>query len=190
MRKSTAVAVVVAFLLGGVVVAFALHAAKSLDRGGAHQPSKPVWTETPWPFLVDQWSKGKAFECKAADCGTEVNLYLRAKIGFCNCTADVADDEELERLSDFDLMGRQIAPLGDGRPISVAWMKGRSRAYAISGPTRGGKSALSIAFNDRCDAIVATVVVGHGRPAAIEPAAIEFLNGSTVRRWAEVTLGL
>jgi hypothetical protein len=190
MRKSTAVAVVAAFLLGGGVGAFALHAARSLDRGGAQQPAKPVWTEVPWPFLVDQWSKGKAFECKAADCGTEVNLYLRAKIGFCNCTTGVADDEELERLSDFDLMGRQIAPLGDGRAISVAWMKGRSRAYAISGPARGGKSGLSIAFNDRCDAIVATVVVGHGRPAAIEPAAIEFLNGSTVRRWAEVTLGL
>jgi hypothetical protein len=188
MRKSTAVAVVAAFLLGGGVGAFALHAARSLDRGGAQQPAKPVWTEKPWPFPVDQWSKGKAFECKAADCGTEVNLYLRAKIGFCNCTTGVADDEELERLSDFDLMGRQIAPLGDGRAISVAWMKGR--AYAISGPARGGKSGLSIAFNDRCDAIVATVVVGHGRPAAIEPAAIEFLNGSSVRRWAEVTLGL
>ena len=29
------------------------------------------------------------------------------------------------------LDGQQIAKLGDGRPISVAWMKGRSRSYAI-----------------------------------------------------------
>jgi len=52
--------------------------------------------------------KGKAFQCKAADCGTEINLYLRAKIGFCNCTTGVADDEELERLSDFDLIGARL----------------------------------------------------------------------------------
>ena len=104
----------------------------------------------------------------------ELTLYLRAKIGFCNCTTGVADDEELERLSDFDLMGTHIANLGGGRPITVAWMKGRSRSYAFSGAARGGKSALSIAFNDRCDAIVATVVVGHDRAELIEPGALDF----------------
>jgi hypothetical protein len=46
-------------------------------------------------------------------------------------------------------------------------MKGRSRSYAIANPVRSGKSALSIAFNDRCDAIVATVVLDHNRPGAI-----------------------
>ena len=103
----------------------------------------------------------------------------------------MADDQELERLSDFHLMGDKIAVLADGRPIAVAWMKGRSRAYAVAKPARAGdKSALSVAFNDRCDAIVATVVLGHDRPAAIEPGVIEFLNGDTVLRWAEVTLGL
>jgi hypothetical protein len=68
-------------------------------------------------------------------------------------------------------------------------MKGRSRSYAVARPNRPGKSALSIAFNDRCDAIVATVVL-DGAPIAIEPAALEFLNSKTVLRWAEVTLGL
>jgi hypothetical protein len=60
----------------------------------------------------------------------------------------VADDAELDRLTDFDLMGTEIAAVGEGRPITIAWMKGRSRSYAIS---RGGKSALSLAFNERCD---------------------------------------
>ena len=70
-------------------------------------------------------------------------------------------------------------------------MKGRSRSYAISEAGRArAKSALSVAFNDRCDAIVATVVLDHDRPAAIEPGVLEFLNGRTVMRWAEVTLGL
>jgi hypothetical protein len=47
-----------------------------------------------------------------------------------------------------------------------------------------------MAFNDHCDAIVTTVLVGHDRPAAIEPGVIEFLNGKTILRWAEITLGL
>jgi hypothetical protein len=45
---------------------------------------------------------------------------------------------------------------------------------------------LSVAFNDRCDMIVATVVLPHDRPAAIEPAIMEYLNSGTVLRWAEI----
>ncbi|MEA2958301.1 MAG: hypothetical protein QOJ58_3807 [Alphaproteobacteria bacterium] len=188
--KRTAIAIATAaFSMGGLIGAIAWLAAGYASHAVVAN-SRPVWTELQWPFPTDQWGKGKAFQCMAADCGAEVNLYLRAKIGFCNCTTGVADDEELERLSDFELMGSHIANLGEGRPISVATMKGRSRAYAIANPVRSGKSALSIAFNDRCDAIVATVVLDHDRPAAIEPGVIEFLNGSTVMRWAEVTLGL
>ena len=59
----------------------------------------PVWLEVPWSFPIDQWGKGKAFTCKAADCGTAVTVYVRAKIGFCNCSTGVADDEELDRIS-------------------------------------------------------------------------------------------
>lgn len=189
MKKSTHIAGAAAFGLGGLVAALAWFAI-GYAKDAAVSQSRPVWTEVAWPFLLDQWGKGKAFRCKAVDCGAEANLYIRAKIGFCNCTTGVADDEELERLSDFDLMGSRIANLGNGRPISVAWMKGRSRAYAIPSGVRAGKSALSIAFNDRCDAIVATVVFDHDRPHAIESGVLEFLNGKTVMRWAEVTLGL
>jgi hypothetical protein len=46
-----------------------------------------VWTEVEWPFPIDEFGGGWAFQCKAADCGVEVNLYLRPKIGFCNCQA-------------------------------------------------------------------------------------------------------
>jgi hypothetical protein len=158
------------------------------DRAAAVEP-REIWSEVSWPFPMDQWGKGKAFVCKAADCGADVTIYLRAKIGFCNCSTGVADDEELDRISDFDLLGNQLTAIAPGRPIAVAWMKGRSRAFLIGGPQRG-QSALSIGFNDRCDAIVATAVVPHNRPAAIEAAVLEFLNSRTVLRWAEVTLGL
>jgi hypothetical protein len=142
-----------------------------------------------WPFPADQFGKGKAFRCTAADCGAEVNIYLRAKLGFCDCKAGVADDEDLDRMGDLALVG-EGSPLGAGRPVSIAWMKGRSRAYALDARNRLGKTAISVAFNDRCDMIAATAVLGHDRPEDIERGVVEFLNGNTVLRWAEITLGL
>jgi hypothetical protein len=190
MRKNTAIAVTAAFVMGGILGAFLLRSAPAYLGGAAVPPPHPVWTEVAWPFQIDEWGKGKAFRCNAADCGAEVNLFIRAKIGFCNCTTGVSDDAELDRLSDFNLMGDKPAVLGPGRPIDVAWMKGRIRPYAIAAPYRARQSALAVAFNDHCDAIVATVVVAHDRPAALEPGVIEFLNGKTILHWAEVTLGL
>jgi hypothetical protein len=187
MKRAIAIAAIAGFGLGGLV-AFAYYAwPPSLRDREMTTPSRPVWTEAQWPFSVDEWGKGKAFRCEAADCGVEVNLYIRAKIGFCNCTTGVSDDDELDRLADLRLMGEKPSALSAGRPISVAWMKGRSRAYTNQ---RSQDSALAIAFNDRCDAVVATATVAHPRPGAIEPSVIAFLNSKTVVRWAEVTLGL
>lgn len=160
------------------------------DRGTAMGGMRPTWGEVKWTLPTDLWSVGKAFKCGAADCGGEVTLYLRAKIGFCNCTTGVADDEELERLSDIELFGGKHSADGPGRPITVAWMKGRSRSYAIADTSPRGRSALMIAFNDRCDAIVGTAIVGHERPAAVEQVVVDFLNGDVVMKWAQATLGL
>ena len=143
-----------------------------------------------WPFPIDQWGKGKAFRCKAADCGAEVNIYLRAKLGFCNCTTGVADDDDLDRMGDFDLVGERFRRSAPAVRSAIAWMKGRSRAYTLSARNPPGKTVISVVFNERCDMIVATAVLGHDRPAATEPGVIEFLNGNTVMRWAEITLGL
>ena len=186
MRRVAGIAIVAASL--GSVLAAAL-AWFGLPQHAAATATAPVWTEVAWPFPIDQWGKGKAFRCKAADCGAEVNIYLRAKIGFCNCTTGVADDEDLDRMGDLVLVG-EVSPLGTGRPISIARMEGRSRAYALNARNPLGKTAISVVFNERCDMIAATAVLGHDRPAAIEPSVIEFLNGSTVMRWAEITLGL
>ena len=150
----------------------------------------PVWVEVNWPFPIDQWGTGRAFACKAIDCGAEVSLYLRAKLGSCNCTTGVADDADLDRMSDFDLVGGEVSPLGAGRPVTIARMKGRSRAYMLTVRNRLGKSAISVVLNDRCDMIVATVVLPHDRPATIEPGVMEFLNSTTVLHWADVALGL
>ncbi|MGB9366320.1 MAG: hypothetical protein WCE79_09935 [Xanthobacteraceae bacterium] len=161
-----------------------------LGVGPGARAATAVWTEMPWPFPMDQWGKGTAFTCRAADCGTQVTVYIRAKIGFCNCSTGVADDEELDRISDFELIGSHATPQGPGRPITVAWMKGRSRPFDAEGAMGAKLSALSVGFNQRCDAVVATAVVAPGRAAEIEPSVLEFLNSRTVLRWTVTALGL
>ena len=120
-----------------LVAATTLRPDRPVEPAAATSPTRAVWNEVAWPFPIDQWGKGKAFRCHAADCGTEVSVYIRPKIGFCNCSTGVADDEELDRISDFDLFNNTLSPLGAGREISVAWMKGRSRPYSIAGAQRG-----------------------------------------------------
>ena len=148
---------------------------------------EPVWTEAAWPFPIDQWGQGWAYQCKAADCGVDVNLYLRPKIGYCNCQTGVADDAELERVSDLDLVGSERSALAHGQPITVHWMKGRSRGYTVG--ARAAKPVLSLAFNNSCDVIVATLIAGD-EPVAQEQAALEFLNGDLVLERVEAVLGL
>ena len=189
MNKPVALAVVVVLGLAGATAGYFLQSQPTDNGLAVASPARAVWTEMKWPFPIDQWGPGRAFTCKPADCGTGVTLYLRAKIGFCNCETGVADDEELDRIGDLDLVDSQSSALGPGRPITVHWMKGRSRGYALGGG-QSAKSVLSVAFNDRCDAIVATAVVEGDRTGAQEPAVLEFLNGDLVRRWAELTLGL
>jgi hypothetical protein len=192
MKRIPVIAAVIGLGLGGLAGASTFFAWPLLGHGKAVviAPSHPKFSEAAWPYPTDEWGKGKAFRCEAADCGVEVNVYVRAKIGFCNCQTGVSDDNELDRLSDFNLMGQKLRVLGPGHEINVAWMKGRSRAYAISDPYRAPNSALAVAFNDRCDAVVATAVVDHDLPEALEPSVMTFLNSKDVVHWAEMTLGL
>src|SRR5262249_51164188 len=187
MRK-TVLAVVAAFVVGGLCVALVWFIAGRAERAaavGVTPPGRPVWSEVEWPFLLDQWGKGKAFQCKAADCGTEVNLYLRAKIGFCNCTTGVSDDDELSRVGDIGIMGGNVAPPAPGRAVTVAWMKGRSRPYTVAKSFPQAEAALEMALNEHCDAVVATVIVARGQAAALEQPALDFLASDVVLRWAE-----
>jgi hypothetical protein len=191
MSKRVALtASVVLGLAGAAAVSLTTLTSQPSDSANVVAAARPVWTEVKWPFPIDQWGTGRAFNCKASDCGGKAKLYLRAKIGFCDCTSGVADDADLDRMSDFDLVGGEASPLGVGQPIAIGQMKGRSRTYALTARNRPGKTAISVVFNDRCDMIAATVVMSHGRPATIEHDVLEFLNSRTVLHWAEVSLGL
>ena len=145
-----AVAAAIAAGIGCIAGSAAVLALRALPPP---RPEKfePVWSEAGWPFPQDQWNAGRAFVCQQADCGARIDVFLRPKIGFCNCSTGVSDDTELERVSDTALLAQEVVPIGSGRPIKVAWMDGRSRAYRSA----AGPSLLSVAFNDECDAVVA-----------------------------------
>ena len=67
----------------------------------------------------------------------EIVVYLRPKIGFCNCTTGVSDDAELERVADVSLFDQRYTPLADGHAIKVGTMQGRSRPYRGETRDRG-----------------------------------------------------
>ena len=179
----------------GIVIALGMAgvlAGDSMTLGAGRQPAdagKPAaWSEVKWPFPLDQWGVGRAFRCEAAECRADISLYLRAKLGFCNCATGVSDDAELDRVGDLELLSAKFNGLRDGRAITVGWMQGRSRPYQVALRYGSPRTALAIAFNDKCDVVVATVVAGD--VAAAERAALGFLNGDLVLRWAEKELGL
>jgi hypothetical protein len=162
-------------------------------RAPAHRTPEsaitPVFAEEKWPFLLDQWGIGKAFACSPADCGVKVEVFIRPKIGFCNCSTGVADDAELERVADTDLVSAQTRPLGAGEPVKIGWMQGLARRYrAADGKVTDG--LVSVAFNDECDVVVAVARMGGGDPAVLEPAVIAFLQSNPMVLWAKKELGL
>jgi hypothetical protein len=169
-------------------LAIAVGAAVVASQSAATRSPTPAFAETAWPFPMDQWGLGRAYRCAPGDCGTEVKIFLRAKIGFCNCATGVSDDAELERVADVELLNEKFTAPSAGHEIAVAWMKGRSRVYDVPGRAPG--STLALAFNDHCDVIVATAVVPDGPASRIEPSVLTFLNSETVIHWAEKVLGL
>src|SRR5262245_42042671 len=114
-------------------------------------PAQPTFVEIKWPFPRDMWNDGRAFRCAAADCGVEVNLYLRPKIGFCNCDTGVADEAELDRVADIELFSPKFVGLTHGDDIRVGWMRGLSRIYQVDIPYDRIRPIMAMAFNQNCD---------------------------------------
>jgi hypothetical protein len=95
--KSAALALALAAGLAGAIAVALLAPRPAYNVTGDASDARPLWVETKWPFPMDQWGTGRAFACQAAECGGEVKLYLRAKLGSCNCATGVADDADLDR---------------------------------------------------------------------------------------------
>jgi len=158
------------------------------DRPGRLQSGSFV--EVKWPFLRDQWGDGRAFRCAAGDCGVEVHLYLRPKIGFCNCDTGVADEAELDRVSDLELFSPKFVGLTPGDDIKVGWMRGLSRIYQVDIPYAQPRPILAMAFNQECDVMVATVVAPLDQLPSAERHVLAFLNSEAMIQWARAQFGV
>lgn len=143
----------------------------------------PPWREIEWPFLRDAWPNGRAFQCKVEDCGGDVRLYARVKVGFCDCAKGVADDEEIDRVGDVDLVSGAYVPLARGEPADVAGMPGRTRLYA----TKEGspRRILVFAGGRNCNAFIAMAVSADDITAHASAAVSQRLADSAFLRWIE-----
>jgi len=146
------------------------------------------WREIAWPFPRDGWPAGRAFRCAMEACGGEVEVYLRPKAGFCNCDTGVADDEEVDRVADLDLISERFAPREAGQPIRIAGMPGRIRTYDLGMADGSRHSAVGIAVSHRCDVLVA-VAQGAGTASDVQRAALAFLASGEMTRWMTAAMG-
>ena len=171
--------------LGGVAVGISI-----LSCIAAYQYAQPAsggWQEIAWPFPRDGWPPGRAFHCSAPSCGDEIDLYLRPKLGFCNCDFGVADDDEVDRVADLDLVSNRFIPLASGKAVRVADMAGRMRKYDLRMPDGSQRTALGIAASRRCDLMVA-VALGKVAASGLPQRVLDFLASSPTARWISASL--
>ncbi|SDN80364.1 hypothetical protein [Afipia sp. GAS231] len=166
-------------IAAGIVALGVLSAGAAYERAGS---GIGEWQEIAWPFPRDGWPAGKAFRCGAAGCGGEVEVYVRPKIGFCNCDTGVADDDEVDRVADLDLMSEHFVPLEPGRAVRIAEMAGRIRPYELAMSDGSRHSAVGIAVSHRCDLMVA-VAKGSADATAVERTALDFLGSVKMSNW-------
>ena len=136
------------------------------------------WRPISWPFPRDGWADGRAWRNSDG-----VEVYVRPKLGFCgNCDTGVVADEEVDRVTDIDLLDERFAAVQTGTQIRIATLSGRARLYRLK--TRDGVERLAeaIAMAQKCDLVVA-IVVGNVADSPTRHAAHQFLESNTVQTW-------
>jgi hypothetical protein len=151
------------------------------------RPAAAGWREIAWPFPRDGWPAGRAFRCDAGLCGDEVELYVRPKIGFCNCDGGVADDDEVDRVADLDLITARFVAIEPGKVVEVAGMRGRIRNYRLQMQDGSAHTAAGLAVSRRCDLLVA-IAQGKSEATGLERAALGFLAKGDVAQWMTAAL--
>lgn len=151
----------------------------------AAPPRGEGWQDIAWPFPRDGWPPGRAYRCAAASCGAEMELYVRPKIGFCNCDNGVADDDEVDRVADLDLISPSFRPLQKGDVVEIADMPGRARPYDLADGTQ--RRAVGMAVSRKCDLMVA-VVQGRAGAPDLQRQAMQHLASKPAQGWIKVAM--
>jgi hypothetical protein len=171
------IVIIVAALAFGALSGVAAY--QRMQRTGGEDTQ---WQEIAWPFARDGWPAGRAFRCMSAGCGEGSELYVRAKLGFCNCDSGVADDDEVDRVADLDLISPRFQPREAGQAVHVAGMPGRARAYDLMMPGGSRHAAIGFALSRRCDLMVAVVQGAHDA-SALQRAARDLLERHEMHQW-------
>jgi hypothetical protein len=177
MRRAATIAVAVIALGASGVGAYQL----------APQQAPAVhWHEIAWPFPRDGWPAGRAFRCEGGACdGAE--LYVRAKRGFCNCDSGVADDDEVDRVADLDLITPRFSATAPGEVVHVGEMRGRARRYDLAIHDGASHAAVGVALSRRCD-LVAAAAQGRADAGAMQHAMLAFLETQEMKTWVTAAL--
>ncbi len=174
------------FVLASGLIIGAMHAA---GVPASDAEAQPEWSEISWPFPFDAWAAGRAFRCAAPACATEMSVYVRPKIGFCNCSVGVADDDEIDRVGDVYLVGEPYRALEPGKAIAIGDMKGRARPFVVPAINTGPRYVIGAAVARTCNAVVVTVVAAQPITAEMQRAAFAFLSGDRMVGWATASVG-
>jgi len=165
--------------------ALVLAAVAGLAGAAPRAPSvlPPGWREIAWPFPRDAWPAGRAFRCDGAGCGGGLDVYVRPKLGFCNCTTGVTEDSEVDAVADLDMIRPDFIPAADGAPVRIAGIKGRARSYTMA----DGQPASGYALSTGCDLLVAASLGPAARSGVERVRAL--LEAPGVAPWIARTLG-
>jgi hypothetical protein len=168
--------VIQASAAGGLLAGLAGIGVIAHERG-APDTDGAGWRPIAWPFLRDGWPPGRAWRREATD------VYVRPKLGFCgNCETGVVTDDEVDRVTDVDLLDERFAPVQDGSPIRIAHLAGRARLYRYKLRTGALRHAEGIAVSQKCDLVVA-IITGNLADEQERTSAHRFLESSTVQAW-------
>ncbi|QOZ55016.1 hypothetical protein [Bradyrhizobium sp. CCBAU 53338] len=172
--------------IAGVLAALGASGVSAYQFAPSPAPTSAHWRELAWPFPRDGWPAGRAFRCEGGGCdGAE--LYVRAKRGFCNCDSGVADDDEVDRVADIDLITPRFAATAPGEAVHVGEMHGRARHYDLDMPGGSRKAAIGVAVSRRCDLFVAAAQ-GQAEASAVQRAALVFLETPEMETWVTAAL--
>jgi hypothetical protein len=174
--------VIQASLAGGLVAVLAGLAEVGKLQVALGPTDGAGWRPVSWPFPRDAWPEGRAWRRDG------IEVYVRPKLGFCgNCDTGVVTDDEVDRVTDVDLLDERFAPVQAGNRIRITDLFGRARLYRFKMKNGTQRFAEGIAVSYKCDLVVA-VVVGDLADERTRKSAHRFLESNTVQVWVNQQL--
>jgi len=174
--------VVQASIAGGLVAVTAGLAMSTHERLAPGPADDEGWRPIAWPFPRDAWPVGRAWRRESLE------VYVRPKLGFCgNCDTGVVTDEEVDRVTDLDLLDERFVPMREGDFVRIGRFPGRSRLYRYALRNGALRHAEGIAVSQKCDLVVA-VIAGNLADEQERSSAYRFLESATVQGWLDQQL--